>query len=278
MSTLVSALAAAAPPPLFEAYGPDPLQHGELHLPDGPGPFPVAVVLHGGCWTRGYATLASTTPLARALAARGLATWNVEYRQVGDPGGGWPGTFLDWGRAVDHLRALGRRAPLDLSRVLTVGHSAGGHAALWLAARPGLPETSALRGAAPLPVHGAVVVDGVVDLAAFIGRDAAVCGRPVVTALLGGTPAEQPRRYAEASPAQRLPLRVPHLVVAAALMSPKDAAAWRRAAQAEGDTVEVLALEASDHLAPIDPGSAPGRRTVDAILRAVPEQPRAPRP
>ncbi|RSV20803.1 alpha/beta hydrolase [Sphingomonas sp. ABOLH] len=125
-------------PTLVEAYGPDPLQIGELRLPAGPGPFPVVMVIHGGCWTKGYETLAGTAPLASALTDKGVATWNIEYRQVGDTRGGWPGTFQDWGAALDHLRVLARTQPLDLKHVVTVGHSAGAHAALWLAARPRL--------------------------------------------------------------------------------------------------------------------------------------------
>jgi acetyl esterase/lipase len=125
----------ASKPTLVEAYDPDQLQFGELRLPQGSGPFPVAVIIHGGCWTKGYATLRNTAPLASALTAHGIATWNIEYLQVGDPGGGWPGTFLDWGSAADHLRILAKSGPLDLTHVVAVGHSAGELAALWVATR-----------------------------------------------------------------------------------------------------------------------------------------------
>ena len=106
-------------------YGPAPQHYGQLRLPEGAGPFPVAVVVHGGCWTKGFATLANTAPLASALAERGIASWNIEYRQLGEPGAGWPGTFQDWGMATDALRDLAEEHPVDLSRVVTVGHSAG---------------------------------------------------------------------------------------------------------------------------------------------------------
>ena len=115
----------ASKPALVEAYDPDQLQFGELRLPQGSGPFPVAVIIHGGCWTKGYATLRNTAPLASALTAHGIATWNIEYLQVGDPGGGWPGTFLDWGSAADHLRVLAKSGPLDLTHVVAVGHRQG---------------------------------------------------------------------------------------------------------------------------------------------------------
>ena len=123
----------ASKPTLVEAYDPDQLQFGELR--QGSGPFPVAVIIHGGCWTKGYATLRNTAPLASALTAHGIATWNIEYLQVGDPGGRWSGTFLDWGSAADHLRVLAKSGPLDLTHVVAVGHSAGELAALWVATR-----------------------------------------------------------------------------------------------------------------------------------------------
>src|SRR5215831_16063057 len=122
---------AATEPVAMQKYGPEPLQFGELRLPEGKGPFPVAVIIHGGCWTKGFATLRNTAPIASELAKKGVATWNIEYRQVGDVGGGWPGTFTDWGAGADYLRALTNSCPLDLSRVLVIGHSAGAHAALW---------------------------------------------------------------------------------------------------------------------------------------------------
>lgn len=85
----------ASQPDLIEAYGSDSFQVGELRLPKGKGPFPVVEVIHGGCWTKGFATRRNTAALATALTTMGYATWNIEYRQVGDQGGGWPGTFRD---------------------------------------------------------------------------------------------------------------------------------------------------------------------------------------
>ena len=98
----------ASKPTAVEKYGNDSLQFGELRLPKGPGPFPVAVIIHGGCWTKGFATVRNTAASASALTEKGVATWNIEYRQVGDSGGGWPGTFLDWGTAADHLRVVAK--------------------------------------------------------------------------------------------------------------------------------------------------------------------------
>ncbi len=123
-------------------YGADPQQFGELRLPKGSGPFPVAVVIHGGCWVSNFATLQNTAALSDALRDAGIATWNIEYRRADNPGGGWPGTFADVADATDKLREIAKAHPLDLSRVVTVGHSAGAHLALWAAARPKMRRTA----------------------------------------------------------------------------------------------------------------------------------------
>ncbi len=119
-------------------YGPGPSQVAELHLPQS-RPCPVVVLVHGGFWRVPYGR-PLMAPLARGLAARGFAAWNIGYRRVGERGGGWPGTFADAAAAVDALADLAREHGLDLDRVASVGHSAGGHLALWTAARPGLPD------------------------------------------------------------------------------------------------------------------------------------------
>lgn len=280
VATLIVACLALAwrltrPPPLLvsapthtEAYGPAPQEYGDLRLPKGRGPFPVVVVVHGGCWTRGYATSAYMGPLARALTARGVATWNIEYRQQGDPGGGWPGTFLDWGAGVDHLRALAKTYPLDLSHVVVAGHSAGGHAALWIAARDGLPADSPIRGAAPLKIAGAVDIDGPADLAGIVGRDASICGAPVVAPFMGGAPGRVPGRYAEASPITRLPLHAAQYLVSAQVLTPADGAAYRAAAQAKGEVVDVRAFPNTSHADVIDPRDPAGAQVIALIARA----------
>jgi pimeloyl-ACP methyl ester carboxylesterase len=120
--------------PPAEAYGPGPDRFGELWRPAGSGPWPVVALLHGGFWRTGR-TLELMRPLAADLAGRGFAAWNLEYRRVGQPGGGWPGTCEDVAAGLDHLEGLASRAPLDLDRLVVAGHSAGGHLALWSAAR-----------------------------------------------------------------------------------------------------------------------------------------------
>lgn len=253
-------------PTLVARYGTDSLQFGELRMPDGPGPFPVAVVIHGGCWTVGFATLRNTAPLASALTDLGVATWNIEYRQVGNPGGGWPGTFTDIGAGIDHLRALATIYPLDLDRVTVVGHSAGAHLALWGAGRPRLPAGSAVRGESPLRARVAVAIDGPADIIGFVGPDARICGKPVIAPLMGGTPSEQPARYRDASPRAMLPLGIPQYLVAAPVLTADDAHQYQAAARGLGDSVTVLAVTDGNHFDVIGPGRA-AFAAVLALLR-----------
>ena len=123
-------------------YGPAPEQFGDLRLPSGTGPFPLAIVIHGGCFVSRIATLQNSAAMADALRDAGLATWNIEYRRIGDQGGGWPGTFQDVGLAADYVRTLMDRYPIDRNRVISVGHSAGAFLAMWLAARERVPVDS----------------------------------------------------------------------------------------------------------------------------------------
>jgi acetyl esterase/lipase len=194
-------------------YGADAEQVGELRVPRGRGPHPVAVLIHGGCFKAAYATLGDLRPMADALKRDGIATWTIEYRRLGQPGGGWPGTFRDVGAAIDHLRVLAPRHRLDLRRVVVVGHSAGGHLALWAAARARVPAGSAIAAPRPLPVAGVIDLAGPVDLGQDIAHYEAECGDAVVTQLVGGTPAQVPDRYRAASAGPLLPLGVPQVLV-----------------------------------------------------------------
>ena len=113
-----------AGPDQIISYCHDPAQFGELRVPAGKGPFPVAIVIHGGCWMK-FADLYNTAPMADALRNAGVATWNIEYRRADQEGGGWPETFQDIAAAADHLRTLAGSYRLDLNKVIAVGHSAG---------------------------------------------------------------------------------------------------------------------------------------------------------
>ena len=95
------------------------------------------------------------------MKREGIAAWSIEYRRVGDAGGGWPGTFEDVAAGFDYLRVLGKDYPLDLTHVIVSGHSAGGHLAYWLAGRPNVPEESPLHKPQPaLAMHGVVALAG----------------------------------------------------------------------------------------------------------------------
>jgi len=182
---------------------------GDLRLPTGEGPHPVVIVIHGGCWLAEYG-LGHISGLAAAITAEGFATWSIEYRRIGDVGGGWPGTFEDVGAAADHLRTLAGTYSLDLDRVVVVGHSAGGHLALWLAARHKLETDDPLRGPDPLPTNGVLSLAGIPDLAAYYAPTG--CGASV-PGLLGGGPLKHPNRLQRTSPIELLPTTTPQILI-----------------------------------------------------------------
>jgi acetyl esterase/lipase len=195
------------------AYGTDSSQYGELRVPAGTGPHPLVILIHGGCFKAAYASAHYFGAMADALKADGIATWNIEYRRLGEAGGGWPGTYLDVGRAVDHVRAIAGEYHLDLGRIVVVGHSAGGHLAMWTAARHRLTKTSELFAANPLPVRGVMDLAGPVDMTANIPGYEALCRDTVISSLLGGTPTAVPDHYAQTSAIKLLPLGIRQVLV-----------------------------------------------------------------
>jgi acetyl esterase/lipase len=138
------------------SYGNMATQAVDVFRPEGVGPFPVVVLIHGGCWRDlPGAGREQLRHLGADLARRGIATWSIGYRRADETGGGYPGTFEDVATAVDRLRDDAARYDLDLTRTILLGHSAGGHLALWAAARHRLPAESPLRRAEPFPVGAA---------------------------------------------------------------------------------------------------------------------------
>jgi acetyl esterase/lipase len=174
-------------------YGDDPLQFGELSLPAGRvgSDHPVVINVHGGCWLSEY-PIDHSRALARALAGSGFAVWNIEYRRVGDSGGGWPGTFEDVAAAADFIRKLAEPYRLDLARVVLMGHSAGGQLALWLACRKRIPRRSVLAARDPLPVRGVVALAPATELVELYEQQVY---DGVIGKLLGGSPREVPERF-----------------------------------------------------------------------------------
>lgn len=193
-------------------YGADPSQWGELFLPDlppGSRHQGVVVVIHGGYWRAQYGAELGE-PLARDLAEHGIAAWNLEYRRAGN-GGGWPGTFDDILAGIDHLAALAEPHTLDLQRAVALGHSAGGHLAVWAAGRDKVAELGAgngesLQGKRGVRLTGVVSQSGVLDLA---GAERLNLSNGAVANLLGGPSSEFPVRHRLASPMTALPLDVP---------------------------------------------------------------------
>ena len=257
-------------------YAAEPTGFADLRVPSGPGPHPVVILIHGGFWRVPYA-LDLMDGLGDDLARRGIASWNIEYRRIGDPGGGWPGTLIDVARAADRLAEIGVAHGLDLARIITVGHSAGGHLALWLAARRRLPvgalgaepSVARLTGAAALPLVGAISLAGVADLGDAWRRN---LGRGAVAELLGGSPEQVPERYASADPARCLPLGIPQALVHGGRdeVVPLDISRdYAAAVQRAGDRVRLRELPDADHFDVIDaasPAWAAIVREIDALL------------
>jgi len=255
------------------AYGSDPLQFGELRVPSTTGPHPVAIVVHGGCWVAKLGNideravaLDNMRPVAAALTGAGIATWNIEYRRLGHEGGGWPGTFRDVARAADFIRTLAGDHRLDLGRVISIGHSAGAHLAMWLAARHKLPATSDLYSSDPLRLVGVVSLDGPADLKATLPLERPVCGDPVVTNLIGGPPETRPERYRDASPIERLPLGVPQAFFTGRMFA-THSAPYETAARRAGDVVQVAAFPEAGHFLFIDPLSEMWPEVIKSVRR-----------
>jgi len=247
-------------------YGSGLRQYGELWMPEGrptlaSGRYPVVVAVHGGFWRNPF-RLDLMDPMAEVLVGDGLAVWNIEYRSVGDPGGGYPGTLHDVATAFDRLVDLAEEHSLDLGRVVVVGHSAGGHLALWLAGRDRLDH--GWPGSAPQLMPLAVVAQApVVDLAAaFVSG----MGSNAVAEFMGGGPTELPEEYATATPVLNAAIsaivhgtdddRVPLDHVLAAV---------------EPSGTPVTIVDGADHFEVITPGTAAFgevRRLVELAVRS----------
>ncbi|MCM3569571.1 S9 family peptidase [Neobacillus mesonae] len=259
------------------SYGSNENQFGDLRIPEGEGPFPVAIVIHGGFWRAGL-SLNLMNPFAESLTAMGIAVWNIEYRRVGQEGGGWPGTFQDVSSAVEFVRTLSENYPLDLSRVVTIGHSAGGHLALWAAARHRLPKESILGNFEnPLPIKGVISLAGVNDLALMCEvhqlreKISKISDNPTRD-LMGGTMEDVPFRYHEGSPIELLPIGVPMDLIHGSLdinVPIGISESFAKAAKSAGDHVRLKALPYSEHFKLIDPDTEEWSVVFESILSII---------
>jgi acetyl esterase/lipase len=178
------------------AYGNDALQFGDLRLPQGKGKWPLVVNIHGGFWKAAY-DLEHNGHMCEALRAKGVATWSLEYRRIGNEGGGWPGTYADVKAGAVYAKTLAREYAIDLQRVIVMGHSAGGHLAL-------------LAGQDVKWLKGVISLSGVADLRR---AHELKLSQGIVAKFLGATPEEAPERYREASPIERVPVRKPVVLI-----------------------------------------------------------------
>jgi acetyl esterase/lipase len=242
--------APADAPSLKVAYGTaSARQFGELRLPSGKGPFPVAVIMHGGCWA-GMGGTTNVAALASFLARNGVAVWTPSYRELGSDGG-WPNTFADWAQGFGYVKTLAQTHPLDLERITVIGHSAGVTPAIWLGT--GGKGDGVVTGELPA-VEAVVALDGPLTLGALVGTDAAICGQPVIAPLMGGTPEEVPERYAMLDPLANKPLIKRLLVVDGALPDPDPAVI--AALRGQGIAVEVIRVDQNEHFNMLVPGTA----------------------
>jgi 3-dehydroquinate dehydratase type II len=247
-------------------YGPADDQLADLRLPDGSGPHPVAVLIHGGFW-RDHWLRDSLEAIAIDLSQLGWATWNLEYHRVGS-GGGWPATLEDVATGIDQLAIAAAEHPLDLSRVVAIGHSAGGHLALWSAVRPhladGMPDPST-----QVKLSGVVGLAAISDLRA--GHAAAI-GCNAVEDFLRRSPSDGPERYAASDPSALLPLGVPQILIhgtlddAVPVQMSRDYAA---AATAAGDRVIYEELDDVGHMELIDPSHEAWQRATASLAALV---------
>jgi acetyl esterase/lipase len=240
------------------AYGASPDHVGDLYLPrqakDGRlRRAPVVALLHGGFWRLPYGR-DHIAPIAGDLAKRGFAVWNLEYRRVGTVGGGWPGTLKDVGAGIDHLATLAEDGvPIDLDRVTVVGHSAGGHLALWCALRNS-GDGDAFQ---PKRVRLSTAV-GLAAVADLVLAHELHCGNGAVENFLGGSPFTVADRYRSASPAQMLPIGVKQILVHGSIDADVPVEISRRyaaAALAAGDELTFIELADANHMDFVDPSS-----------------------
>jgi acetyl esterase/lipase len=250
------------------SYGADSMQKVDLWLPTTPPPHRTVLMVHGGCWQTSIADRSLMNWVADDLRRAGYAVWNIDYRGVDRAGGGYPGTFTDAAAAADLLRTHADAYKLDTRRVVAVGHSAGGHLALWLAGRPKLPRTSPLRAPDPLPVAHVVSLGGLPDLEATAADADNGCGTEVVAKLIGS---DRRDPYADTSVPRLWPLGIGQDLVNGRedrIIPYRMATDYVAGASAKGDRVTLHTVPATGHVELVAPESAAWKETKRLIAMA----------
>ena len=245
------------------AYGDGPQQFGELFLPASPPPHPAIVLVHGGGYQEKY-DLKPVGTIARALANEGFAVWNIEYRRAGN-GGEYPNMFLDVGAAADFLHKIADEYGLDLSGVISVGHSAGGHLALWLAGRHRISESSPLNCKDALPIAGVVALAPLADVAFAFETDSGGDALPIV---MGRDQPTFAAHLRDTSPREMLPLGRPqiHIVGDQDDLILPNLRHYLEAAKATADEPELILLEGAGHFEIVAVDAPEWQVVLDAIL------------
>ena len=246
-------------------YGEDALQVADLWLPQGRGPHPTVVMVHGGCWQTEIADRTIMNWISDDLRRRGIAVWNIDYRGVDRPGGGYPGTFADASAALDALHSNAGRFKLNLKRLTAVGHSAGGHIALWLAGRHRLPTGSALRRPGPSPIRTVISLGGLPDLELAARPPGSGCGTDVIKQISGG-------RYDDTSVPRLAPLGVRQVLINGLqdrVIPVGYAADYATAMRSRGDKVVVRMVDQTGHVELIAPDTRAWLVAVGEITSAL---------
>ena len=260
-------------------YGDQALQMVDVWVPQGTGPHPTVLMVHGGCWQSDIADRRIMNWIADDLRNRGIAVWNIDYRGVDRPGGGYPGTFLDVAAAADALRSHAPRYNLDLSRLVATGHSAGGHLALWLAARsavnrrppdPLIPRDSPILSSDPLQIDAVVSLGGLQDLEAAAVPPGSGCGLEVIEKLVGPPTLSSRNVFADTSVPRLAPLGIAQVLVNGLqdrIIPSAYAEGYAAPMRASGDAVRVRMIDRTGHIELIAPESEAWAVAVEEIER-----------
>ncbi len=244
-------------------YGDDALQVVDIWRPEGKNGFPAVLMIHGGCWQTAIAERDIMNWIADDLRQNGIGVWNIEYRGV-DRGGGYPGTFQDIAAAADLLMQKSREYGFATNKIVVIGHSAGGHLALWLSQRQGLAADDGLRGTQALPIALVVSQGGLPDLRAGEQRVGHPCGTDAPRLMAGG-------EYQRTSPPEMPVSAVPQVLFNADrdhVAPPVYASRYQSITRGRGQKVDTVTIAGEGHVELITPDSQSWAAQRAAILRA----------